>query len=1429
MAENGKIEYSVELNISGLEKQAEQVSNSFQNMGDRTERTGRRVDAAFDKNRQSMQNLGTEAQTQANKMDSAFTSAANNIGKAMAMMGIAAGVQEFGSKVMQIRGEFQKLEVAFETMLGSAEKSNDLMMQLVQTAATTPFDLQGIANGAKQLLAFGQSSETITDTLVRLGNIASGLSIPLNDMVYLYGTTMVQGRLFTQDLRQFTGRGIPLMKELAKQFGVAESAVGGLVTEGKVGFPQVKKAIEDMTNEGGQFAGLMEKQSKTISGQISNLEDSIDMMFNEIGKNSEGLISGALGAVSTLIENYEKVGEAIFYVIEAYGAYKAALIAVAAVQRINMAVLRQAVVEKNLAAAAGISLSNAEAIAAARTKLLQVAQMGLIKSLRAVTAATLTNPYVLFAAAVVAATFAIRKFIQTRSEEYKVQKRVNDIREQAAEKLEEEKDKIEQLRDAARDESLAMKDRVSAINQLNEIIPNYNAQLDAETGKYRENKAALDAYLTSLAKKYELEGAKDQLKQLGKEIAEARINIVKAQRDLDKANAERNKNYGSVPGVTSMQPQGLPEVIHQQGVLDDANKDLKIKLKQRQLIYDTFGNDLKATANEIEETESQIPPDKPKKTKKGTPKKDDRAQREKEILETIEDLRRDNEQKVVDIESDETKQKLAQYELDKKNRLAELDKTHAELVKKRGGNLTEDEEKSFTEARLLAQKEYDKKIEDLTKERLADQLQAELDYLKEYGTVQEQMYSIAKEYDEKIKKETDPNKRKILEQQKLNETSALNAKNLAMEVDWGSVFSGVGDVLSDIAKETLQKVEEYMKTDEFKKLSAENKKTYTDLQQKLREEGAGGSTSPFNFKIWGDIDKNVKDYQESIKKLRAAQEAHNEALEDMRIAENNWKNATDESSKEIAQIALDAAKDAVSVTGEDQTRAQEESDKAKQTLTENTNAAAQGIQNFTSYLNEMTNGSLYGFANGITKLITSLASGSNGVGKALGELGGKIGGIVGAILQIIDALGDDPAKFIGDLLDKIANVVEGIISNLPQIVVRIVEGVINIIKGIITGIGSWFGAGDFFNNSNAKEVQELTEKLTKSNESLRRSIDKLKDTIDNTSGTSAIENYEDAYEKQKRIIEQQRQMLEAQMGYHDSHHSNAYYWNLGTQNYRKINQLLGTNVWSLDQMYKLTPEQMDKIRMYLTDVWQAILDQGKYDKSEYWEAYADEAGKLEDLTKQISENLTQTSFSSLRDQFVSALMDMDTDAESFADNFSEYMMKALLNAKIGDLLDDELDSWYNDWAQEMKAKGGSLSAADIQKYRDGWNAIVKQGIEIRDGLAELTEYDKVATRDSESGSNGGWQSMGQETAEELNGRFTALQINSERMIEIMIGNHEALEAISLSRQNTETAVMEMNQLVITCSDLLTRIAKNSDVLPNISERLDQIKRNTDRL
>ena len=328
----------------------------------------------------------------------------NKMTKAAAAFGAGFTAKELIQNIIQVRGEFQQLEVAFTTMLGSSEKANVLMAQLTETAAKTPFDLQGVANGARQLLAYGTSAEDVNETLIRLGNIAAGLSQPLGDLVYLYGTTMTQGRLYTQDLNQFTGRGIPMIKELAKEFGVAESEIKGMVEAGMIGFPEVQKVIQNLTNEGGMFFNLMQEQSKTITGQISNIGDGFSMMLNDIGKANEGIINDALSSVSYLIENYEKVGKILIELVGTYGAYRTALITISAIENLRY--------QATLAHMAGLTKMQA-IITVLKTKT------------DALNVAMAKNPYVAVAAAVAALGLGIYKLVTYQTEAEKALERLD--------------------------------------------------------------------------------------------------------------------------------------------------------------------------------------------------------------------------------------------------------------------------------------------------------------------------------------------------------------------------------------------------------------------------------------------------------------------------------------------------------------------------------------------------------------------------------------------------------------------------------------------------------------------------------------------------------------------------------------------------------------------------------------------------------------------------------------------------------------------------------------------------------------------------------------------------------------------------------------------------------------------------------------------
>jgi tape measure domain-containing protein len=543
MSDEGKIVYGLAADTKGLQQDLARAKGMFNGLSQDTQKEGAKMD--------------------------------NMIGKIGASIGVAfsaAAAAGFAKQIANIRGEFQQLEVAFKTMLQSKSAADELMGQLIQTAATTPFDLKSVASGAKSLLAYGTSAKNVNKDLVMLGNVAAGLSIPLNDLVYLYGTTQVQGRLFAQDMRQFMGRGIPVAEELAKQFGVTKDKVTELVSEGLVGFPQIEKAFVAMTSKGGKFYNLMEEQSKTIGGQISNLGDAVDMMMNEIGRANQDTISSVITGAKTAVENYESIGKAIAILVATYGTYKAALITIAALEKIVAASKTATLyLEMNRALGALTLGHKANAVAIG----VQTAAQ------KALNAAMAVNPYVLAATVLVGLGTAIFLLRDKTTAAERATKRYNEQQEIAIQKEQQRKAEVDKAIDTMNDQYATEGRRREAIKKLIELYPEiiakYNTermtleqilQLKKDIAQEEENRATKtlkDTYDEQLEK---VEKAQERLKnfkstgslsdsvlqqQLARAVEDAKADLEITRRNIEKDNA---KNFlAGITGFTDDQLQ----------------------------------------------------------------------------------------------------------------------------------------------------------------------------------------------------------------------------------------------------------------------------------------------------------------------------------------------------------------------------------------------------------------------------------------------------------------------------------------------------------------------------------------------------------------------------------------------------------------------------------------------------------------------------------------------------------------------------------------------------------------------------------------------------------------------------------------------------------------------------------------------------------
>lgn len=720
--------------------------------------------------------------------------------------------------------------------------------------------------------------------------------------------------------------------------------------------------------------------------------------------------------------------------------------------------------------------------------------------------------------------------------------------------------------------------------------------------------------------------------------------------------------------------------------------------------------------------------------------------------------------------------------------------------------------------------------ENESKKRLQEELQSLYDYLKEYGTVQEQRYAIAKEYDEKIQKAANDNQKKLLQKQKESALSQVDARNLALNIDWGATFQGVGNVLGDIAKDVLSKVEKYMKTAEFKGLDASDKKTYVELRQNLRKETSGG-TSPFNLSAWNNIAQQVTAYQNSVKKLKEASEAHTQALKNLENAEQEMNKATTEKARQIAQVKVIVGKKAVEMTGETQQNAQEEVNKAQSDLADSTNKAAEGMQNFQTVLGNLTSGSLSGFANAVAALINSLTGGSKNLDDALQELFGDIGGLIGAILQIMDALGDTPVQFIDNLLSKISKTIEAVISNIPQIAFNTLKGVGNIVGSVIKGLGNVFSGGALF-GGNTKKMEDEIAKLSEANEALAKSIEGLKDAISNNDATSkqSREAYKNAVAAQKEYNENQKNAIKKRA----SEYSNSGHGFLGLggrssfNNYANRNKGLwldafnqtlkeqgfNTSVNYASDVWELSPEMLKALRDYAPKAWAAFFNKGgkgEANPKSLVDDYISQAGSLDSLTDALNEKLTGYTWDGFRDSYSSLLKDLESETTDFGDFINKTISNAIIESLItSPKVQERIKKIYKmiaDATDENSEGGEDISkdeADAIRKENESLaNDLLNKRKELEDiGLVQPTQSEQSATSSA-------IQAITADQASTLIGIGYAMQIAVEQGNETRAQICADISVMRSFAENMAVNMTEMRDIQYEGLGQLQQIVKNT--------------------
>lgn len=755
---------------------------------------------------------------------------------------------------------------------------------------------------------------------------------------------------------------------------------------------------------------------------------------------------------------------------------------------------------------------------------------------------------------------------------------------------------------------------------------------------------------------------------------------------------------------------------------------------------------------------------------------------------------------------------------------------------------------------------------------LAKEAQSMYDYLKTYGTFQEQKLAIAADYAKRISEvenstDSDSSKQwkiKSLKEEQKKETDSVEASAIMQKIDWYQVFGNVGGIMKDALVPLLADLDKFVGTDKFQNLGADQQKSIVDAMQNIRN--SIGNTSDLG---WKDLARDVVAYQEALKNAKIAQEEYTKTetllIPHIKVLQEqieNAKKAGNVAEQTRLQEELNKVQGQLAESGKKivtaNTKVRSSGQKLAQT-TQNVTQPISAIHEFlsTSGLSDLASlwdsfdqlkGGIDGLkalkeaknaADGLKDMGKEAADAAADAGKKAGDAlsqglskAGLIGQIVSAILKILDVLKDGIGTLISSLIDTVLNAVNGILKNIlsgdfiTQIGGSLVSGIGNILNTIsFGGFNSLFGVG-----GNAKEVNRTIDKLTDRNEILTDAIDKLRDSIDKNSGIKAVEDAQKAENLQKEKEQNLKSIMEAQMGYHSAHGSfNRYFRGFSQEQIKKVSDAIGRQ-WNGNLNDLQSADEAAAI-LQNPDIVEAIKNTGKGGYGgrvlEKLKDYAAEAGTLEDIADDLAESLTQISFDSLKSEFIDTLMDMNSSAQDFSDNFSKMLMQAVLKAKVDDLLGNDMQAFYDEWTERAKANGGKLSKTDITALKEKYDEMVQEGLKIRDEVAEITGYKQSY---EQSASSGSFESMSQDTGEELNGRFTAVQIATEGTYEETKLINTKLDAIaardggaegSLLTASVNTIMGNVGNIWLAVDEGRTILAQSLMYLQSIDERQER--------
>jgi hypothetical protein len=1312
--------------------------------------------------------------------------------------------ESFVSSLVQVRNQFQQLDIAFSTMLKSKSAADQLMKDLVVFAGTTPFGLKEAAGASKQLLAYGSTAKTVVGELRMLGDVASGVSVPIGDLVYLYGTLKTQGRAYAMDIRQFAGRGIPIYAELAKVLGVAKENVADLVSAGKVGFVEVEQAFKNMTSTGGMFSGLMEAQSKSWGGQIERLKDAWDVMLNDMGKSQDSFFVSTISSLSYLVTNYQKVLDIIGSLIVGYGAYRAALILTAATTSILTYTT------------AGFTA--AEILSYYWTQTLTKAQ-------KLLNATMLANPYAAVAAALAAITTYL---VLTEDATLKVRTAAEltaDAVKNQGDSVSTAESKLRVYIEMLKNTNLSEGERLNIYNKMKDIDPKIVNGIDAKTISYANLKNGVDEYIKSLREKFRLEAQEGAIKASMQKETELKQSIVDIGNETDiwmklglqspGRKRERENRINETRDILLKQQIETNKLIGnsvQTGSKEQikaAEKDLAIIESQKKL-YKKGSVELLTLQQQYLEKQAEINTlrnvKKPGEVEakfvviKNKPFYENIIKQNTEDLEALDKGAKDFEAKAAPL----------------KKKIQDAQRELLSFSVTKPGKLDNDEKAALKRKSDMLEKIFDLNEKYNTK-ALTDDQQKLQEIRNEFIALQKDIE--AYNADPKNKK-INPNLKPALEKALENKQYEVDTVKLKTQLEnQKGLYTEYEEYKSKLGKDAADK----RFKNEFD-LSTTYLEELKYREQEILSKGKENLTGPEQerLKIIQDgIDQELaaqkKKYDELVKGLVSYESERKVLIEkynaDIKTLENNPKAQAERTKRHLIELkSLDEAnlkklesyqrlfkgiedlskKSALKVVSDARSLLQKNIASGEIIDSDEIEKIRDYFEEVENTIKSGTGDQLVNVANQIDKIVTSIGGMDSAFGKVLSTVSNVVGQ-VGNIHKGMDDFNKEGAK----PLDKLGAGL-GIVS---------------------AGISIFQTVFSLFDRSKQREeqaayAQELQNKQT---ESLNKALERQISLLDEVYGTERITNYDAAIKEAQLNEEKYLSQLESKFLLTDDKTVNKLITNLNNVGKTGLN-------WGNKNEEKFK-ESLSKLPKDI-EMLQRLLNEGKLDDTTATIVLnlikANQAAI--DLKNNLRKELTGTSLDSIADGLISTLMDGTQD---FGKSFEDVIQKSIINGFKGELIRKQLQAFYTQFAE---LADGGLTKDEIEKLKLTYMAAgekAKKELEDLEKVTGISLTDKEKEKEKETSPNSAVGAIRRDMTEETAGILTGLWrgtydltkqsvvLSTERNEILRPIGKTALELLNIAKANFDVALrIEANT---------RRTADNTD---GVSSTLKEIAKNT---